>query len=397
MNAVVIGASEESIYAIQRAKQMGIFVIALDGDPNAQGLPYASKSFVVDIRIPSLIYNILDSFIPQLVIPTPIGKYLTSVGAVNDHYCLQGITQHSAKLCIDKHLFHKALSQQGIRNIRHTLVSKGTAKAIAGSELLRYPAIVKPRYGSGSRLVKICLTQEELQKYFAQQEFSDEDFVIEDCVDGKEYGVDAAIINGKFYLILLREKLLTPYPYRQCVGYYSLNQDSCADIYALAKQSLDQARKVLKIDNCLLHADIIHNHNEIFIIEMSARPSGHNLHNLFTPMSTGVDMIYEYLKYLSPSLKETYSFVPAYTKCLLIKYFDFTTKKILKTPSENHIYKNYPVKAYKCNLKKGMALQRVTDSHSVINRGYYIIEGKDRNHLNSISKNIDNEFIMERG
>ena len=35
MRAAVIGASSESIYTIGKAKEMGIEVVALDGDSNA--------------------------------------------------------------------------------------------------------------------------------------------------------------------------------------------------------------------------------------------------------------------------------------------------------------------------------------------------------------------------
>ena len=34
-----------------------------------------------------------------------------------------------------------------------------------------------------------------------------------------------------------------------------------------------------------------------FVIEMSARPSGHRLHDLFTPMVTRVDMISDFIDY----------------------------------------------------------------------------------------------------
>ena len=40
-----------------------------------------------------------------------------------------------------------------------------------------------------------------------------EDFICETCVEGQEYGLDAAVINGEFNLVLLRKKEITSPPY----------------------------------------------------------------------------------------------------------------------------------------------------------------------------------------
>ncbi|MCL1906325.1 MAG: hypothetical protein FWG08_00110 [Propionibacteriaceae bacterium] len=44
VHALVFGASSEAIHAIQVAKDLGFYVTAMDGDPNAEGLSH--RNFV---------------------------------------------------------------------------------------------------------------------------------------------------------------------------------------------------------------------------------------------------------------------------------------------------------------------------------------------------------------
>lgn len=401
VNAVVIGASSESIYAIQQARKMGITVIALDGDPQAPGLQHANDSFVVDIRNPDRIFRILDRFSPNLSIPIPIGRYLTSLGAVNDHYHLPGVTQKAAMYCTDKHLFHAMLARENLRNVEHVLISAvpkdiHTIPVPENIHTLSYPVIVKPRYGSGNRAVKMYMNESDLRNAFFSSNPPKEDFVIESFVDGKEYGVDAAIIHGMVNVILLREKVLTPSPYCQCTGYFSVIPDhQNTELFRLVEECIQKAGAVLGLDNCLLHADIIREKDgSLFVIEMSARPSGHNLHNLFVPMATGVDMISEFLKYSLPQLSASYSFAPVNTRRLLIRYFDLPAGQLQRVPLKEDLHKHYPLLTFECHMKEGMRLKQVTDGHSLMSRGFYIVEGSDQDDLISISNDIQKEFVV---
>ena len=393
MKAVVIGASSESVYAINKAKEMGLYVQVFDGDPSAPGLAIADESCVVDIKDPSAVFDILDKNPPNVVLPVPIGRVLTTAGAVNDRYGLKGVSYSSALLCTDKYEFHQCLDSSGLRDAGIILVPSGESGSIDCK--LHYPVVVKPRFGSGSRGVEIFEDSSALGKGFLDFLPFDEDYIIESCIPGKEYGVDGVFEGGFFTRILMREKRITPAPYRQCTGYYSV-KDNDENLVFLhnADKLVSQAGRALGFKDNLIHADIIRLKDDTaFLIEMSARPSGHNLYNLFTPLASGIDEEEEFIKY---TLGMHHSFIPSDIKRMMIGYFDMEDVRIDAVPDEDYIKNKYPVTAYDCRLEKGMELGVISDGRSLMNRGYFCIEALDRDELDSYRQDIINEFQMVR-
>ncbi len=110
--ALLISASSESLIAIAYAKKLGLKVVAFDINPAAPGLKEADISYNEDIANPNKIIAILerDGLIPAVILPVPIGRYLITIGALNDYYNLNGFSYKMADICTDKLKFAKALN-----------------------------------------------------------------------------------------------------------------------------------------------------------------------------------------------------------------------------------------------------------------------------------------------
>ena len=343
MNAAVIGASSESIYAIKKAQEAGLYVVALDGNENAPGLKAADESHVTDIRDNEAVASVLDTIKPDMILPVPIGRYLITTGAMNDRYGLKGVSYRSADLCTDKYAFHNALSDKGLRNINLYLLKAG-----------------------------------------------DTSFDVSDKAFPLVYGVDGIFLNGRFRLILLRKKDITPPPYRQCVAYYSVPEAGAFKEHTVTM--LQSAGEALGLKDCVMHADIIRTTEDIpFVIELSPRPSGHNLHNLFTPLASGVDEVDTFIKH---TLGKEYNIKPAVKEAMMIAYFDMSGK-VVSVPDEDHLRSKYPIIEYRCNILPGTVLGSVTDGHSLMGRGYYILKAADRSQLERYSLELKAEFEVE--
>lgn len=386
MKAAIIGASFEALHTIQKAKELGVETIALDGNPNAEGLQAADKGIFVDISNEEATIEVLKQENPDFILTVPIGRYLTTIGAANDALSLCGITKQSAQYCTDKYLFHIKMSEAGLRSGNCFLVTADSL--LQEYDSLQYPAVLKPRYGSGSRGIYFLENWEELETTLSEVQSEQEDYVLEEAARGKEYGVDGAVTNGEFHLILLREKINTPLPERQAVGYFSVMPETNVEQY------LQKTVKALKLNNCLFHADLMIEEGHIFAIELSARPSGHYLHNIFTPMATGIDEAEEYIKFMSG---QPYSFTPQETKSQLIHFFDLPQGTVAsvkpvettKLPVGVTLIKSY------CTIKPGDILEKVTSGHSLMGRGYFILQSDSKESLLEGVKAVKNQFQMQ--
>lgn len=370
--ALIIGASSESLYAISVAQKRGYTVTAFDGNPDAPGLTYADNAYVTDIKNPQNIINKIN-FKPDFILPVPIGRYLISSGAINDHFGLKGISQCVANICTDKYLFHSVLSKNSLRFGVCHLIEAGCDKSDIGINSYKLPFILKPRYGSGSRNVYIVNSISQWNDLQNSIFPSSEDYIIESVFEGDEYGVDGAVFNGKLHITLLRKKILTQPPFRQCVGYFSLPTDQYSKLYDYAAKHLQNIALIIGMDNCLFHCDFIWNGSGMDIIEISPRPSGHNLHNLFTPLATGVSMIDAYIDCMEN--KNSY-ICPKHISNMLIGYFDFENCFINHIPTKEE----FPVKLkesiieYQCLMKSGY-IKTAENGHALMKRGFYIIKG----------------------
>ena len=390
---IVIGANRDAIHSIQMAQKNGVHIIAVDGNPDAEGFAYADESKVVDISNVDRVAEIVEAVKPDFILPIPIGRYLATMGIINTRYGLKGAGERAVILSTDKYEFHQVLYEAGLRNVKAFLVNEDTQLSQIAN--IPFPVLFKPRYGSGSRDIFFANNEQELKESYQKVIQKREDFVLEQMVEGTEYGVDGAVIDGKLFITLLREKMLTPLPVRQAVAYFSVPLDGDNRlIINRIRAYMSKVVKLLHYNDCLFHADIIISSDQEFLIEMAPRPSGHNLHNVFVPLAVGIDLAEEYIHFL---LGKEYHFVSNTIRRLQIRFFDMENVKIAGVPSENTL-RNNPrcnLVMWNCNIRKGDRMNKVSDGHSIMDRGFFIVEGESRADLVTQSEWILSQFQYE--
>ena len=189
LKAAIIGASSESLHTIQKAKEYDLTVVALDGNEKAEGLVAAQEARVVNISREKETIECIEKEKIDFVLTVPIGRYLTTIGAVNDELHLPGIGRQQAMYCTDKLLFHEKMAENDLRNCQcyeacsEMEQRENLYQRIVNGELpLQFPSILKPRHGSGSRGIYFVNDLQDLRE--SLEKTPGESYVLEECAIG---------------------------------------------------------------------------------------------------------------------------------------------------------------------------------------------------------------------
>lgn len=293
-NALCIGAGLEQLPAIQLAQQMGLRVIAVDGNPQAIGLTVADRGIVMDIRDMQRVIELAATEQIRCVLPVPLGAVLTTVGAVNDALGLCGISKRAAYFCTDKTLTNQCLTTAKLQIPRANTAATADEISSAAAEI-GFPVVIKPRYGSGSQGVFVARTSAELQQHLPwhlqQRQRYAPQTLVEAFISGREVGIDGVVVGNQPILLLIRDKEITELPFRLPYAYLAPANISNEQQQQI-RTTLKQAVAALELQNCLIHADIILGQDgQIYLIDISGRPSGFNLSAKLVPAAIGINPI----------------------------------------------------------------------------------------------------------
>lgn len=385
-----IGASIEHIESINIAKSLGYEVVALDKNINAEGFKYADISLNIDIKNESKVIEQAKKYNIKAVIPAPIGKLLTTVGAVNDALKLNGITKEAALNCVDKVRFNECLSKFNIKCAKQLLANE-KEEIINLVEEIGFPCILKPRFGSGSKGVIVVERKQDIKKCINKHlnERENDLTIIEELLAGKEYGIDGVMKNGEFKLILVREKVLTELPYRQEIQYICPANIS-NKLEEKIKETLYNACKATKVNNSLIHADVIINNNDIYIIEMSGRPAGYFISKKIIPAVTGVNFLYEGIKLSLDKESDFTNKKNNKDNILVLDFLDFLQGKTIKVPSNYELEKLDFIYESNIKFKSGDVIRKITSGKDIYDRGYIIIKAESFKDISSKKHMIKN-------
>lgn len=391
---LVLAAGILQVPVIKKAKEMGIYVIAADGDPNAVGLKYADKAIVVNITSEEDVLKVAHEEHIDGVIHPCSEVSMNVMGRLNDELVLSGITREQAIRATNKHLMREAFEKGNAPTPKSFLTENVENAWMHLQNDFSTDGILKPSRNSGSRgIAKVSRDMDKadfVKAYdIALNESRDKSVLIEQFIEGPEFSIEIIVWNGKVNVLTVTDKKTTGAPHFVELGH---NQPSCfsaADVETL-KIAAVAGVKALGVNNCACHAEAKLMDGKAYLMEIGARLGGDFISTELTHLSTGIDMVAAAINValgVEPDLNSKEE-----PKGVCIRYFCPKPGKLVSI-SNTEILKDPRVYLWEIYHKVGDVIPEVTSS--LCRSGHVIVTEETPQKAINLAENIIHNVKME--
>ncbi len=326
---MILGASILQLPAIQKAKEMGLQIVAVDMNPDAIGFQEEGvvKEVISTIDI-SAVVECAKKHGVDGVMTLASDMPMRTVAAVSKELGLVGITEETALKATNKACMREALQQYGVPIPVFYKVSNRAQYNEAVSKFT-VPFIVKPADNSGSRgIVKISNLEDKVAIFeaydYSKASSRNGDVVVEEYMCGPEVSVETLTVDGECHIIQITDKITTGAPHFVEMGHTQPSQldiETKKQIAEIAKM----ANRAVGITNGPSHTEIIVTKSGPKIVELGARLGGDCITTHLVPLCTGVDMVESCIKI---ALGEKPDIASKFCKGSAIRYLTCESGKI---------------------------------------------------------------------
>lgn len=372
---MVLAAGLLQIDVIEKAKSMGYYVLAVDGNPKAPGFNVADKAICADIVNEETMLKIArDEHVDGVIHPCSEVS-MAVMGRINDELGLSGISREQAICATNKHLMRKAFEKGNAPSPKSILAQDGEDAWSRLQNEFDTDAILKPSRNSGSRgIAKVSRDMDKgdfIRAYDeALNESRDHSVLIEQFIEGPEFSIEMIVWQGEIHVLTVTDKKTTGAPHFVELGH---NQPSCfsdADVETL-KAAAIAGVKALGVNNCACHAEAKLMNGKAYLMEVGARLGGDFISTELTHLSTGVDMVAAAIDValgVEPDLS-----VKEEPKGVCIRYFCPKPGKLVRI-SNTEVLNNTHVYLWEIYPKEGDVIPAVTSS--LCRSGHVIVTEK---------------------
>ncbi len=285
-----LGAGELMKHSIRAIHALGHRVYAVDRNPAAPAFEVADGSAAIDLVDTDGITAYAQEIGADAILAVNEAGLLTAAEA-SQRLGLRHISPETALRALDKGMMREAWDEAELSQPQF-LVADRLEQIPDCAMILGFPLILKPTRNWGSRGISRADSPEDLEWSieFAAQHQRSGSFIAEQCVDGIEMTVEGLIQNGHVQILAKSDKEHQPHTrFRVAMG---LNYPAKFPEAILQKtdELVVQAAQVLGLNNCAIHAEVMVKGEDIYLIEMGARPGGGHIFGQIVEAASGVSM-----------------------------------------------------------------------------------------------------------
>ncbi len=269
---LILGAGIYQVPLIATAKKLGIYTIVASIPGNYPGFELADKVYYENTTDYGKILAIARREQIDGIVTAGTDVAVITIGKTCDTLGLTGLTSRSAEIATDKLKMKSCYEEFGVRTARFRKISFDDADYTKQIADLTLPLMFKSVDSSGSRgIVKVTDESGFSQaRNIVLENTRSNYFIVEEYVEGEEYGAQAFVKDGEIKFILPHGDYIFKGDTGVPIGHfapYELSEEVLAD----TRRQLTLAIQAMGLDNCAINADFIMKDGKTYVLEIGGR------------------------------------------------------------------------------------------------------------------------------
>ena len=268
---MIMGAGIYQVPLIKKAREMGIYTIAVSIPGNYPGFPLADQVCYENTVDYDRILQIAREEKIDGIVTAGTDVAVITIGKVCDELGLTGLSFEAAKVASNKILMKKKYEEYGVRTARFREVSF-EEDVYEKTKELNFPLIFKAVDTSGSRGIICVNSREEFEgaRQVVQANTRSHYYIVEEFLEGEEFGAQAFVYRGKVQFILPHGDYVFQGDTGVPIGHFA-PYDLGEAIVEDAREQLEKAIEAMGLDNCAINADFILKDGKTYVLELGGR------------------------------------------------------------------------------------------------------------------------------
>jgi len=287
-----VGAGRHQRRAIERARELGLTVVAVDRNPDAPGLALADVPEVVDFADVAGVEDVARRHDVDGALTVSADRAVPVVAAVTERLGLPTIGTGVAHRMTHKIAMRRTLAEEGVPQPPFAAV-RSLAEGRAALETVGLPAVLKPVDSGGQRGLFRIETAGDLESHLhsALAESPGREAILEGFVEGTEMNGIVVVRNGDARMVTLSDRL-RPDGVGFGVGWIHLYPASIhSDQLGLAERVAERSVAALGLRDGIAFPQLIASPDGgVSVVEVAARIPGGQMADLVRH-AVGVDLV----------------------------------------------------------------------------------------------------------
>ena len=268
---MILGAGVMQVPLIKKVREMGHEAIVLGIKGNYPGLEFASKAIFEDFTNLPKTLEVAKKEKIDGIMTCGIDLPVKTIAYVSEKLGLPGISTKAGEIVNDKALMQECFSKGNVRTAKHRKVFSYEESLKAASDF-GFPVMFKAVDSQGSNgITKVLNAKQAKVAYDCAISVTKHPYIlVEEFLDGKEFGAQAFVNKGKIQFILPHGDYVFHGDTGVPLGHYA-PCDFDKTVIEECQNQLNLCVQAAELDTCAINIDFMLSQGKVYVLELGAR------------------------------------------------------------------------------------------------------------------------------